>query len=327
MICMETNIKDYQSAVVGVLARDYFPEENGYVFRTDTVRKNNGVILHSINIMEKDSNIAPTFYVDEYLDKGYEPEAAAHIIYQMYQRHKEEKSDIASNNFQKLYDFNSIKDTICFRLINRQRNQDMKETHPFIEINDDLMLVFYLQVDKDATCLIRNEMCNIWGLNKPAEQLYEYARENTERLHPICFHSMFDIMKTMMPEELCEDLNENDHEPPMYVLTNTDKVNGASVLFYRDGTVLDECMKEMNKKYPEIKAVYILPSSVHETIIIPSLSDERANNIDENALASMVREVNRSNVSASEFLSDNVFYYQTGEPIKQLTHSEIQIVR
>ena len=113
----------------------------------------------------------------------------------------------------------------------------------------------------------------------------------------------------------------------MYVLTNTDKVNGASVLFYRDGTVLDECMKEMNKKYPEIKAVYILPSSVHETIIIPSLSDERANNIDENALASMVREVNRSNVSASEFLSDNVFYYQTGEPIKQLTHSEIQIVR
>ena len=88
MICMETNIKDYQSAVVGVLARDYFPEENGYAFRTDTVRKNNGVILHSINIMEKDSNVAPTFYVDEYLDKGYEPEAAAHIIYQMYQRHK-----------------------------------------------------------------------------------------------------------------------------------------------------------------------------------------------------------------------------------------------
>ena len=56
---MNTDIKDYQQKVAVLLARDYFTREEGYTLRTDTVRKNTGVNLHAICVLEKNSNITP----------------------------------------------------------------------------------------------------------------------------------------------------------------------------------------------------------------------------------------------------------------------------
>ena len=59
--------------------------------------------------------------------------------------------------------------------------------------------------------------------------------------------------------------------------------------------------------------LYILPSSVHEVILIPcSLSPT----IEE--LTCMVREINRTEVSETERLSDQVYHYSLSEGIIQL---------
>ena len=320
---MFMDIKDYQQKVADILKCDYFPQEDGYTLRTETVRKNNNINLHAICIQENNSNIAPTFYIEDYLRNNYEPEAVAHSIFQNYQKHKQEKIELASIDFNKLYDFDAVKDIVCFKVINRQRNSEMANDCPVININDDLMLAFYLQIKDDATCLIQNKMCAAWELDKPTETLYKHAKENTERLHPAKFQSMFAIMHGIMPEDMCAEI-ESSSDVPMFVLSNKENIHGASVMFYRDGTLLDDYIAEFKSISPNFQGVYILPSSTHEIIIIP---DDTAINIDENALADMVREVNRTQLSESDFLSDNIFYYRTGQPIKQLTFSDKQIVR
>ena len=56
------------------------------------------------------------------------------------------------------------------------------------------------------------------------------------------------------------------------------------------------------------KDLYILPSSIHEVILLPKLPI-----FEKNELVNMVREVNTEGVAADEILSDNVYEYNRNE--------------
>ena len=51
--------------------------------------------------------------------------------------------------------------------------------------------------------------------------------------------------------------------------------------------------------------VYILPSSVHECMIVPAEQWE-----DTSALSEMVREINRTQVSEEEYLSNTIYRFR-----------------
>ena len=87
-----------------------------------------------------------------------------------------------------------------------------------------------------------------------------------------------------------------EDEVPMYVCSNTSKINGAGVILY-DG-LLKEFADRVDNNF------YILPSSIHETLFIPDAGD-----VDVNYLKQMVRDVNTTQVAPDEILSDNVYYY------------------
>ena len=53
---------------------------------------------------------------------------------------------------------------------------------------------------------------------------------------------------------------------------------------------------------------YILPSSIHESIIVPASCALEASE-----LIHMVRQVNETNVDPEELLSDNIYYYDKVE--------------
>lgn len=95
-----------------------------------------------------------------------------------------------------------------------------------------------------------------------------------------------------MTEKVCEYTGEDI----LYVLTNSSRVNGAACILY------DNLLKKFaNDVHSDL---YILPSSVHEVIIVP-----KKNAFDKSELADMVREVNEQGVSQDEILSDNVYEY------------------
>ena len=72
----EDQIKDYQQRVCDILMDNYFPPSKELTITPERVRKNNNLIKHGIIIRTNDSHVAPTFYVDDFIET-HEPEAVA----------------------------------------------------------------------------------------------------------------------------------------------------------------------------------------------------------------------------------------------------------
>ena len=87
-----------------------------------------------------------------------------------------------------------------------------------------------------------------------------------------------------------------NEEFPMYVLTNSYRSYGASCMLY-DGLLM--------KFARHIEAdLYVVPSSVHEIILIPVDGDVTKEGLDE-----MVRNVNSTELSKEEILSDTAYLF------------------
>ena len=127
----------------------------------------------------------------------------------------------------------------------------------------------YRNHDGMASALVRNKELLMWGISK--DQMMKDARENTEKIFPPVMRKI----QSVLPIHIIEE------EIPLFVMSNGDYMNGASVI------------------------LYILPSSIHEVIIL--LDNEYAKAPEE--LARMVRETNRIVVDREEILSDHVYYY------------------
>ena len=80
----------------------------------------------------------------------------------------------------------------------------------------------------------------------------------------------------------------------LYVLTNRDKMQGASAILY------PEAAKMLQTRFPN--GVWLLPSSIHEWIVVSKeISDDTA------SLKSMVTTINAVEVLPADQLSDNVY--------------------
>lgn len=88
--------------------------------------------------------------------------------------------------------------------------------------------------------------------------------------------------------------------PPMIVVSNESCNYGASAMLNTDA--LDKIANDNN-----VKELVIIPSSIHEVILVPYDADR----IDLNVLKQMVSEVNTTSVAPEEVLSNNVYFYDT----------------
>ena len=77
---------------------------------------------------------------------------------------------------------------------------------------------------------------------------------------------------------------------PMYVLTNKQKVNGASCMLYPD------LIRQFSDRIG--KNLFIIPSSVHEPLLLPADHKDEASEI-----RCMIREINDTQVRVEEILS------------------------
>ena len=277
------------------------------VFASENI-KNNGVVLHGISIRNKNERLSPVFYLDGYV--GIEPKAAAQQIVQKYREVKEQEVPF---NIDMLTDFNQVKDMICYKVINKDANEELLQDVPYDEIAGDLCAIYYLDIGNDASITIRTGMLDLWGIS--ADKLYDYADVNTQRLHPATFRSMAETMIDIMSggnlmemkmqfgkmnlsddefkREIVKELDK-DNPIPIYVLQG-DGAFGASVLLYDN--VMSEVREHFNGNY------FILPSSISELLVV---KDDGV--IDVRTLQEMVLEVNEIEVSETERLSDTVYY-------------------
>ena len=282
-----------------------------YEVKVDKVKKNNGCILNGITFREKDipSGIEPILYAENYYSlyqSGMTVEEIADLI--LRNREAAMKNipvNLIANIKTAFLDFSKVKNNVFFKLVNYERNQKLLQEIPYIEFLD-LALIFYYQPELDKekeepfSVLIRNEHIEKWGVD--ASTLLDYASVNTPRRYPAQIEDLNTIMMRMIPDEF-KDMYSYETNPvkSVYVVTNNDTYLGATVCFFYPG-IMKEIYEKISKNF------YIIPSSVHECLIMPDKGD-----INTDEIRAMVQDVNANEVSENEFLSNNVYYYSNGK--------------
>ena len=263
------------------------------------VMKNNGTELDGITIMEKDKNIAPTIYINSFYDRYREGVSLKAVVSEIIRIYNQNKNSI-NINADYFENYENVRKTIVYKLVNYQKNKKLLEDVPYKRVLD-LAVVFYCLIEQrkgvSATALIHNEHLRIWNVTE--DEIYNDALKNT----PVLLAGSIVPMSKILSEIAATAPADNDEkvckytgEDILYVLTNSSRVNGAACILY------DNLLKKFaNDVHSDL---YILPSSVHEVIIVP-----KKNAFDKSELADMVREVNEQGVSQDEILSDNVYEY------------------
>lgn len=274
-----------------------------YRVKLNDVMKNNGVVLRGITLMQDDSNISPTIYLNPYYD-AYENgdttlETVIDEVIDTYERNKINRSI----DMKFFLNYETVRSRIIFKLINTEKNRELLRDVPYIPFHD-LSIVFQCLVSEErfgnASILIHNVHLQLWKVN--ARELYECALENTPLLQGYELADMDTVLEEMkalggIDDEEIEDMQQ---EVPMYVLSNKSRINGASCILYKD--ILKDFAMVVDKD------LYVLPSSIHEVILLPSDGTQESEQLKE-----MVREINQSQVEKEEVLSDSVYYYRRSD--------------
>ena len=290
------------------LVRDEVAKRTGEQFhvRINDVTKNNGVVLSGITMLQDDNNISPTIYLNKYYEAYENGDITLRCIVDevldTYERNKVNQSV----DMRFFMNYERIKDRIIFKLIHAERNKELLKDIPHIRYLDFAVVFQCLISDEmfgNATIMIHNAHLKIWEITE--NELYEKAIKNTPVLQRYDIKTMKDVLCEMMLLEEMEGkeiLNKNEYiedlqdATPMYVLSNRTRVQGASCILYP--SILKDFASAVKSDF------YILPSSVHEVILLPAQGDE-----DKEGLKRMVCEVNETQVEREEVLSDSVYYY------------------
>ena len=196
------------------------------------------------------------------------------------------------------------KENIIFSLISQEENRRSQRPHPY-RLQNDMVITYrsVVKVEDESihSALIDDSFLNHLGLSY--EELHNLAIENTMRLFPAKVISMEQMF---MNESAPSDIDNFHYDdignmsPPMYVLSNNIRINGATTIVYPG--VLEKLSEKFGSNF------YILPSSVHEVILIPD-----DGSIYEWQLAPMVKSVNLEQVARNERLSNSAYKYDKEE--------------
>lgn len=238
-------------------------------FAIKKIAKNNDIILNGIVLSDK--NISAVVYIED--------------LFNTYNNGKtiDEVVDIAinilnsSNMSFDFTNFDNIKDKLSLRFINAEKNKEVIKTCPYKEYLD-FALIININVENNGVVKVDNALLNRW--NKSFDEVFEIALNSTK---PVV-KSVAEILGL-------------DVEDIMYMITNENSCFGSAAMLYNN----NEPLKELAEKFDN--DLYIFPSSVHEIIVTPVISD------DSDYLHSMVKNINNTIVNGSDYLSDNVYKY------------------
>ena len=288
---------------------------------TISVPKNNGIMMQGIAIRRPDEKVVPTIYMERfYVDylEGRDMEDILEDFLEIY----EEQGEIETPDVDFYKDYERVKTRLALKLVNREKNKKMLEEMPHRDFLD-MAVIFYCLVDSPlagtAAILIKESHMKNWGIS--AEDLYEDALTNAERMLPGTIRTMEELLSRMVLEDEIPvwEWREEKQEGfpklegvavespsasgiPLLVLTNNRRYLGAACILYRG--ILEKFAKKLGEN------LFILPSSVHEVILLPETKVNSSKN-----LLRMVIEVNRTQLAPEEVLSDTVYYYdrESGE--------------
>ena len=236
-------------------------------------------------------------YLEEFEKRDMSPEETAGIIYDNI------KSNDTSFDYliKEIKDFEKVKKIIFTKIINYNANKEYLKDVPHRKVFGDLAVICYLLIREDGrnmdTSVIRGPLLENWDIDD--KELFKIAKKNTKEKYPYAFKSFFDYL----PPQLQIFENEIDKDRyPFYILNHGLEVSfGARTILYPG------VLKKVSKDLGDVNLM-LIPSSLHEWIIIPDKDDE-LNMEHVMYTADLIKEVNGSVLNEDEVLSDHPYFY------------------
>lgn len=190
-----------------------------------------------------------------------------------------------------------VNDQIFMRIINYDKNEERLKHMPHKRVFD-LAIVYYIgsgcEGENSYTISVDNNLMKYLGLT--SEELEKTSYHNSMRVQEPMLKSIKEMLMENLWDLAIEEADIEEKDVRLYVLTNKEKCLGAACMFYEG--VLKDFAEQIQDDF------YILPSSIHEVMLIP-----KAGNEDWEGLRQMVREINDSVIDEAEVLSGEVYYY------------------
>lgn len=257
--------------------------------------KYNGVVKDGFTVRYLDAKIGLVEYLDDLYEMhkdGYSISELVDIVTEKFEMAKENVPEIPVLTAE------SAKENLYCTVVNTADNEEMLKNVPHEKL-EDLSVVARFRVGKDGSFLVTNDICKT--LQMTSEEVMEAAHANTDRAEYKC-QSMGEVMRELMihdgmPDDYTDELIQMQGEQcPMWILSNESRVDGAVAI------TSQETLKAAHEKLGE--DFYVLPSSRHEVILVPQ---SMVSDVED--LKKMVHEVNATEVSKIDKLSDSVYLF------------------
>ena len=201
-------------------------------------------------------------------------------------------------------DFDNVKDMI--RLVPKSNDafEDGEYRTPFA---CDMDISYYIYIDENRTARVKKNLVDTWGV--PESKLVEIAFKNTKKTNDYEYFDLMDFTNIMLFDDknsLKRSVFDVKRRPNQQItVTNKARLKGSYVLL--DKKTLKKISDYFGGDF------YIFPSSIHEVLV----SDVDESNKQE--FASFVRQINKTEVSKNEKLSDYLLRYvsATEEIVKE----------
>ena len=284
---MQENLEAYERFVNEVTEAITVAAGTVYTVIPRRERRNNSVILDGVMLQRGNERVAPNIYLNHYYEKYCNGESAEQIAEQILVLCEEKREEILG--LMRRLDFSPeyVREHLYYRLIGRERNAELLQEIPhrnYLNLAVVYYWVVYEEGEQIGSIMMTLRQMEHFGWTE--EELMQMAQINTPRLFPVLTKGM---------DEIVGEILECQAELRMIVLSNEKGINGAACLMYPG--VLQRLEKVMDGSF------YVLPSSIHELIVIPDSGMAAVN------LCEMVYCINRTQLPQEDVLSDTVYHY------------------
>ena len=251
-----------------------------------------------------DSTCAPTIYVEDFYRlhrDGYSAGTLSVSAVNSILPYIDSGPDISEDAFEDTAN-------LRVRLLNRARNRDYLENVPHIDNNCGLALTAEIR-SGEFSAVVTDDLLDSMEMGK--DELFEIALANSSVNDPPVLFDLSELLteghdscRNLLGGDSGSDLPGSDAcsilpaPDTLYLLSNRSCFRGAAVLFYPG--ITEKIGRLLGG------AFFVLPSSIHEVLILPVSEG------DPQRLADIIGSANRTVVSDEDYLSDDLLLCEEG---------------
>ena len=229
--------------------------------------------------------IKPRIEIADIVEKGLSIEAIAEEVIKRYEKSKAATKELSDSFHEFIMDFSQVRPRLRLVLVNERNIEDFT-TRKVLFRKEFADLISYANIELGQTVdggthavKVTQNLLDAWGAT--AEEVYKAAKANV-----LAETGYFNIY---MHPVMMNVLSTEDHTLGAVAMLNKELI----AAFGRDS--------------------YIIPSSIHELLLVPSNS-----NLNIWDLADTVISVNKTILNPKEFLSNNIYHFVDGEFVEAL---------